>query len=70
MRDAVLWRKMARIVVLLADALSITPEEALDKFYHSNTYALLVNPETGLYLMSDLYIMDDLLEELTSKDPK
>lgn len=32
--------------------------------YNSRTYALLANPESGLQLQSDLYILTDLLREL------
>lgn len=33
MRDNVLWRKQSRIIMLLADALQIDAERALDLFY-------------------------------------
>lgn len=64
MRDQVLWRKNARIVALLAEMLSISTERALDIFYNSKTYTLLVNPESGLQLQSDAYILTDILREL------
>jgi len=64
MRDSVLWRKQSRIVMLLSEALQITPEQALDVFYTSHTAQLLSDPNTGLQLMSDQYILEDLLSEL------
>ena len=64
MRDQVLWRKEGRIVVLLAERLDIDTERALDILYNSRTYALLANPESGLQLQSDVYILNDLLREL------
>lgn len=64
MRDSVLQRKLARIVMMLAESKGITPEQALDVFYNSETYSLLMNPETGLQLMSDDYILEDLNNEL------
>lgn len=64
MRDSVLQRKLARIVMLLAASANISPEQALDVFYKSETYKLLTNSATGLYLMSDDYILEDLLHEL------
>ena len=64
MRDQVLWRKTGRIAVLLAERLNIDTERALDLLYNSRTYALLVNPESGLQLQSDAYILADLLHEL------
>ena len=36
----------------------------LDILYNSRTYALLSNPDTGLQLQSDEYILNDLLKEL------
>ena len=64
MRDQVLWRKIGRIAALLSDRLSIEPERALDLIYNSRTFTLLSNPDSGLNLMSDQYILTDLLREL------
>lgn len=64
MRDSILQRKLARIVMLLAESTNMNPEQALDVFYKSETYKLLTNSATGLYLMSDDYILEDLLKEL------
>ena len=64
MRDQVLWRKEGRIAALLAESLNIDTERALDIFYNSHTYALLSNPDSGLQLQSDQYIIADLLREL------
>lgn len=67
MRDSVLWRKQSRIVMLLAKEKNITPEQALDIYYSSRTAQLLSDPNTGLQLMSDQYVLEDLLEELEKK---
>ena len=67
MRDSVLWRKQSRIVMLLAKKKNITPEQALDIYYSSRTAQLLTDPNTGLQLMSDQYVLEDLLEELEKK---
>ena len=64
MRDQVLWRKEGRIVALLAERLDIDTQSALDILYNSRTYALLANPDSGLQLQSDEYILNDLLREL------
>ena len=64
MRDQVLWRKEGRIVALLAERLDIDTERALDILYNSRTYALLANPDSGLQLQSDEYILNNLLREL------
>lgn len=68
MRDSVLWRKQSRIVMLLAKKKNITPEQALDIYYSSRTAQLLSNPNTGLQLMSDQYVLEDLLEELKKRE--
>lgn len=64
MRDTVLWRKQSRIIMQLADALHIHPEQALDLFYSTKTYQQLADPKYGLQLMSDGYILEELLAEL------
>lgn len=68
MRDNVLWRKESHIIMMLADTLGIEAEQALDLFYSTQTYALLSDPKYGLQLMSDQYIVDDILEELRQSD--
>ena len=68
MRDQVFWRKTARIIAILADRLNVPQERAMDLVYNSDTYAMLTNPESGLQLMSDLYIVEDLMRELEKKN--
>ena len=65
MRDQVFWRKTGRIAVMLAERLDIDTERALDLLYNSHTYNLLANPDSGLQLQSDTYILNDLLQELS-----
>ena len=64
MRDNVLWRKQARIVIALASALEIDEEKALDIFYSTETYRQLSDPKYGLQLMSDGYVLENILREL------
>lgn len=64
MRDSVLWRKQSRIIMLLAEALQIDAERALDIFYSTKVYQQLSDPKYGLQLMSDGYIMEELIKEL------
>ena len=68
MRDSVLWRKQSRIVMLLAKEKNITPEQALDIYYSSRTAQLLSDPNTVLQLMSDQYVIEDLLKELEERE--
>ena len=64
MRDSVLWRKTARIIMDLASVLAISEERALDLFYSTKTYRQLSDPKYGLQLMSDGYIVENILAEL------
>ncbi len=70
MRDSVLWRKQSRIVMMLANEKKISPEQALDLYYSTRTAQLLSDPNTGLQLMSDQYVLEDMLAELNSLQPK
>lgn len=67
MRDTVLWRKISRIILMLAEALHIDAEQALDLFYSTKVYQQLIDPKYGLQLMSDGYILEDLLNELKGR---
>ena len=67
MRDTVLWRKQARIIMALAAELSISEERALDLFYSTKTYRQLSDQKYGLQLMSDGYIVENVLSELRGK---
>lgn len=64
MRASVLWRKQSHIIVLLSEELQIDVERALDLFYSTKTYQMLSEPKYGLQLMSDYYILENILEEL------
>ena len=64
MRDNVLWRKQANIIMLLANALQIDLDRALDIYYSTQTAQQLANPAMGLQLMSDLYILENILSEI------
>ena len=64
MRDSVLWRKQSRIIMMLAETLHIDAERALNFFYTTKVYQQLSDPKYGLQLMSDDYILENLIEEL------
>ena len=64
MRDNVLWRKQASIIMLLAKTLQIDTDRALDIYYSTQTSQQLADPAMGLQLMSDLYILENILSEL------
>ena len=64
-----MWRKTARIIQLAAEELDVSVERAMDMFYNSETFALLGNPDSGLQLMGDRYVLDSFLRELASQQP-
>ena len=60
MRNDVLERKIARIVLAIAQELDISEEKAISVFYATETYKQLVDSRYGLQLMSDGYILEDV----------
>ena len=62
-RQILLWQQIGCIVVALANKLGITYKKALDMFYASRTSERLHDERSGLYLMSDGYIVDEVLME-------
>lgn len=51
----------------LADTLHISTDRALQIFYDSDVCRMLPDKELGLHLISDTYIVNDLIEELRNK---
>ena len=62
-----MWNKIGRIVTLLAERLDVSGERALDIFYTSRTNERLHDEHTGLYLMSDRYLVDEVIRELRNE---
>ena len=62
MKNMRLW-----MPTLLSQRLDVSGERALDIFYTSRTNELLHDEHTGLYLMSDLYIVDEVIRELRNE---
>ena len=70
MRDNVLWRKQSHIIMMLAETLHIDAERALDLYYSTKTAAQLADARYGLQLMSDQFILEDILTEIRTHTPK
>ena len=64
LRDSQLWMKIGRICFQLAKRLDISPERAFDIFQTSRTNELLHDERSLFYLMSDLYIVDEVVMEI------
>lgn len=61
--DIIRWGRIGSISCRLAERLNTTPLEALKKFYRSEACRRFHDRGTGLYLFSDLYIVDEYLIE-------
>ena len=68
LRDSQLWTKIGRICTKLAKRLDISPERAFDIFQKSKTNEQLPAERSLLYLMGDLYIVDNVIIEVKSAD--
>ncbi len=64
MQKSVLWRKEARLVMKLANALGVTPARALKLFYSTKIHRLLIDERSGMQLWSDGDLVDSLMGEL------
>lgn len=51
----------------LSKQLNVSPQRALDIFYETETCVRLHDARYGLHLMSDLYIIHDILNELQNQ---
>ncbi len=65
--DLLMWNKIGRIAMRLAERLGVSPLRALDVFYTSKVCDRLHNPDTELYIFSDSYIVDEIILELQGR---
>ncbi len=65
-RQILLWQQIGCIVVAVAEKLNVSNKEALDIFYASDTCRRLHDERSGLYLFSDLYVADEVVQEYRS----
>ena len=64
---AILQKKYARIVKMFAEQIGLSYEDALGKFYDSQTYDLISNGVADMHCFSDEYLVDELLIEFGYK---
>lgn len=62
-QEIIMSNRIGAISVELAKRLNISPLQALEQFYESNTCAELHDRSTGLYLYGDLYVADEYMRE-------
>lgn len=63
-----LQRKYTRLIDMFSQKANLSVEEAMDKFYHSNTYSLISQGISDMHCRSDLYLTDELLMEYGYKE--
>lgn len=66
-KDIIRWGQIGIISCRIAEVLGITPLQALKDFYRSQTCRKFHDPGTGMYLYSELYIVDQYLLEIGKK---
>lgn len=59
-----LQMKYARVVKSFSEKTGISPEEALDLFYHSATYELIREGVSDLHCRSEDYLAEMLVDEM------
>ena len=64
MQDYILYRKITRIIMQLAQELHISAKRAMLLFYQSTVGQQLHDSRYGYQLMSDTYIVNDIKAEL------
>lgn len=62
-----LQMKFSRVVARFAEQRKISPEKALEFFYHSETYRELREGIADLHCRSDQYIVDELNAEYRNR---
>lgn len=64
LNDILRCGRIGSIACSIAHKLGTAPLQALKDFYRSETCRKFHNRDTGLYLYSDLYIVDNYLQEI------
>ena len=66
-QEIIMSNRIGDIAVILAKRLNIDNVKALKLFYESETCSKLHDKSTGLYLYSNLYIVDDFMMEMQNR---
>lgn len=66
-QEIIMSNRIGAIAVILAKRLDIEAVKALKLFYESKTCADLHDKSTGLYLYGDLYVADEFMLEMQSR---
>lgn len=66
-KQTLLQAKYARIIKGIAERLNISLDEAMDGFYHSQTFKMIDCGVADLHCRSDIYLVDEYCLEMQSK---
>ncbi len=55
------------LITMLMERKSLSMEEAFRRYYESDTFTMIENPDTGLYFQSPGYVYSYLEEEMNNK---
>ena len=66
-RQIILQMKYARIIDGIAREMGISREEAMDRFYHSDTFQMINEGIADLHCRSDKYLIDEFCMEWKDK---
>lgn len=66
-KQTLLQAKYARIIKGIAGKLHITLAEAMDGFYHSDTFQLINSGVADMHCRSDIYLVDEYCIEAELK---
>ena len=68
MTDVLIWNKYSRIIKRLAERLNLSDLQAISLFYKSRVYRILSDKSSLLITQPEMYIVDELVEELNSEN--
>lgn len=66
-QEIIISNRIGSISAEIAKRLNIEPTKALELFYESKACAALHNRNSDLYLLSDLYVVDEFMLEIEDK---
>lgn len=61
-----LRRKFAKVIEAYALSSGCSLDEALDRFYRSQTYELMRDGVSNMHCMSEAYLAEELMEEFSA----
>lgn len=64
--QTILQMKYARIIALVAEMKQLSLEDAMDIFYHSNTFKLISDGVSDMHTMSDKYLAEEICIEINN----